>query len=58
MTACYINYARVIESNSSIEHLRSSIMDYIEQVIADFMEIGYTEKEATALAWAKFVEAI
>jgi len=33
-------------------------MDYIEQVIADFVEIGYTEKEATALAWAKFVEAI
>jgi len=34
------------------------IMDYINEVIADFMEIGYTEKEATALAWAKFVEAI
>ena len=32
-------------------------MDYIEQVIADFIEIGYNEKEATALAWAKFLEA-
>lgn len=33
-------------------------MDYIEQVIADFIEIGYTEREATALAWAKFLEAV
>ena len=32
-------------------------MDYIEQVIADFIEIGYTEREATSLAWAKFLEA-
>jgi hypothetical protein len=31
-------------------------MDYITQVIADFIEIGYSEKEATALAWAKYLE--
>ena len=31
-------------------------MDYIAQVIADFIEIGYSEKEATALAWAKYLE--
>jgi len=29
---------------------------WIEEVTNDFVEIGYTLKEATALAWAKYLE--
>jgi hypothetical protein len=29
---------------------------WIEEVTDDFVEIGYTMKEATALAWTKFLE--
>ena len=29
---------------------------WIEEVINDFVEIGYTIKESTALAWTKYLE--
>ena len=29
---------------------------WIEEVTNDFIEIGYTSKEATGLAWAKYEE--
>lgn len=30
--------------------------EILESIYEDFLEIGYTEKEALALAWAKFEE--